>query len=39
MALFLIDIRLHVSPDLSLHQDGEPPHFVTNELKFTKDIF
>jgi len=39
MTLFLIDIRLHVSPELSLHQDGEPPHFVTNELNFTKVIF
>jgi hypothetical protein len=39
MTLLLIDIRLHVRPDLSLHQKGELPHFVTNELKFVKDIF
>jgi len=39
MTLFLIDICLHVRWELSLHEDGEPPHFVTNELNFANDIY
>jgi hypothetical protein len=34
----LIDIRLHVRPELSLHEEGEPQHFVTNELNFAEDL-
>ena len=37
MTLFLIDMRLHVRSELSLHENGEPPHFVTNELNVAKD--
>jgi len=39
MTLFLIDMRLQVRSELTLHEDGEPPRFVTNELTFAKDIF
>jgi hypothetical protein len=39
IVVFLIDVPLHVCPELPPHQDGEPPHFVTDTLIFEVNIF